>query len=92
MSDGMLVIAHLPDIEIAWDGAEAGLKPRAASDWHVVDKAFDRGAVGAACRQSRREDHAQPLKDLLAVLTGRGCSDTRHGMLSLYAAFNTRTG
>ena len=35
-------VSHIKNLEVAWGGAEAGLKPRAADDWPVLGRAIDR--------------------------------------------------
>jgi len=56
---------RIKDLETTWDSAEAGIKPRAASDWHVLDKAIDRALAALRDGSPKQADCQASMDDLL---------------------------
>jgi hypothetical protein len=66
---------RIKDLEVAWDEAESGLKPRAAQDWHSVDNAID-DALDALRSDNPTQEHCKlALAHLLKTfdaMSGKG--------------------
>ncbi|GIF47255.1 hypothetical protein Afe04nite_17940 [Asanoa ferruginea] len=62
--------ARVKDLEVSWDDAEAGLKPRDPGTWHQLDDEIDAVLTALRAGNPSQADCAAALKALVETLNG----------------------
>ncbi|MEO7588614.1 MAG: hypothetical protein ABIS84_11375 [Arachnia sp.] len=60
--------ARVKDLEVAWDSAEAAIKPASPDDWHLMDSAVDDVLTSLRAGQPSASDVTSALTNLQTVI------------------------
>jgi uncharacterized membrane-anchored protein len=59
---------RIKDLEVAWDNAEAAIKPASPDDWHAMDSAVDKALTAIRASNPSKPDVTAALTNLQTVI------------------------